>query len=480
MKKSILVLSASFLLLAVQAFQVQTRKQDTATAKHFISMMNKGEFKLVQSIFDTTMKQAAPEWKLRAIWTSFAKEAGKLTRELRDTTFTYGGYEIVVVTCEFENFTQDIRVVFDKGGQIAGFFFAARHAKEENGEKHSQLGGSPKGRAGSPAGTTNHISKDVTFKNEKANVTLAGTLTLPDSGSDFPAVLLVSGSGPNDRNETVAGHEIFRTLADYLTGHGIAVLRYDKRGVGESTGDYKTATTEDFASDALAGVSYLMNLRETDHEEIGLIGHSEGGEIAPIVADESPDVAFVVLMGAPGVPGYETIMDQVAAMARASGASDSSVNAELSIEKRFLDIVMSNKDSSSAAMEIVRLLVKEAKQDTSEAELAAGEALSPWYRAFISYNPAPALRKLKCPVLALWGSKDLQVPPSKNLPEVEKELKVGGNQDIKLIEIPGLNHLFQDAKTGLPSEYGMIKEDISPRALAFISNWILDRSRTRK
>ncbi len=462
-----------------------SQADNAESAREIIRMLDKGKYTEVISRFDSTMTKAAPEEKLRTIWTSLINQTGKLQEELSDTTIQYNGYEIVLVTCKFEKTVLDVKVIFDKESKIAGLFFAPHREIATGPETNSsntteQSGSADSLHEGAQPGNhkAEYISKDVTFENKKANVTLAGTLTIPDSKGTFPAVLLIPGSGPHDRDEAILGHKIFLVLADYLTRHGIAVLRVDKRGIGKSTGDYAATTTMDFASDALAGVNYLLTVKQVNHRKIGLIGHSEGGIIAPIVADESPNVAFVVLLGGPGVSGYKIILSQLAAIDRASGVSDSSVNAALAVEKKLLHIVMTEKDSAKAAGGLRRVLETELKQTSGEADANISQLLSPWYRSFLAYDPVPALRKLKCPVLAVWGSKDLQVPPAENMPAVEKALKSGRNKDFNVVEISGLNHLFQDAKTGSPLEYGSVKESISPRALEVITKWILKETRS--
>ncbi len=453
-------------LAAAQPAAAQTN--DVRSAREVITLMDKGEFKEITSMFDSTMKKAAPEERLRAIWTSLIGQTGELQQQLNDSTFQYGGYDIVIVTCKFQKSYLDVKVVFDKGGKVAGLFFLP-HRTPEGGDTSGPTNGQQSG----DSLTGHYVSQDVAFENEEAHITLAGTLTIPDSVGKFPAVLLIAGSGPHDRDETIFGHKPFLVLADYLTRHGIAVLRYDKRGVGKSTGDYAAATTTDFASDALAGVDYLMTLKAVDHGKIGLVGHSEGGMIAPVVADKSNHVAFIVLMAGPGVSGYRTILSQLALIDKASGLSDSAVAAAVSLEKKILRVVMTEKDSARAAATLRNILETEANQTPDAAEASIGQLLSPWYESFLAYDPAPALRKVKCPVLAIWGSKDLQVPPSENMPAMRKALKSGGNKSFKVVELQGLNHLFQDAQTGSPLEYGIIKETISPKALDVITNWIL-------
>src|SRR5665648_39344 len=303
-----------------------------------------------------------------------------------------------------------------------------------------------------------YIEEEAIYENKEAGITLAGTLTLPSGNGPFPAVLLITGSGPQDRNETIYNHSPFLVLADYLTRQDIAVLRVDDRGVGESTGDFSQATSEDFASDVLAGVEYLKTCKEIDPKKIGLIGHSEGGIIAPMVAVKSPDVAFIVLMAGTGLTGEEILYLQGALISRAMGVSEEDIikNRQLSDEK------------------------KEQIGDPEvflEAQLQS--LLSPWLKFFLTYDPKPILSKVKCPVLAINGEKDLQVPPKENLSTIEEYLKTGGNQNYTIKELPGLNHLFQTTQTGLPSEYAKIEETISPVALKIVGDWILEQTETK-
>jgi pimeloyl-ACP methyl ester carboxylesterase len=325
--------------------------------------------------------------------------------------------------------------------------------------------------------------EEVTFTNPEAGVTLAGTLTLPKSSGPFPAAVLITGSGPEDRDEMVFGHRPFLVLGDYLTRQGIAVLRYDDRGVGKSTGSFATATSTDFASDAKAAVAYLKTRKEIRADKIGLIGHSEGGVIAPMVAAESKDVAFIVLMAGTGVPGDQIILEQAALIAKAMGTSEKEVQEARAINRKAFDIIESGKDSATVASEL-RTLLLSAANTTAPTDTQTNEAringqikqiTSPWFRYFLAYDPRPALMKVRCPVLAINGEKDLQVSPKQNLPEIEAALREGGNTDFTVRELPGLNHLFQTAKKGTPDEYTEIEETISPTALTLIGDWILER-----
>ena len=314
----------------------------------------------------------------------------------------------------------------------------------------------------------------VAYDNAAAHVRLTGTLTLPRGPGPFPAVVLIAGSGAHARDETIFGHAVFLVLADHLTRHGIAVLRYDKRGLGGSGGDPATATSRDFASDAEAGVAFLKTRPEIDPRRIGLIGHSEGGVIAPMVAGEDPSVAFLVLMAGSAVPGDQIIMAQTRAIAAAAGAPEAVVEANAVVERKFLDAVMAAKDRASAEA-AARAVLKAAGLPDAAIEAQARAASSDWYRFFLAYDPAPALRGLRRPVLAVIGSKDLQVPAALNLPAFRAALK--SDPDAEILELSGLNHLFQTARTGAPSEYGEIEETFSPTALDVITDWILERAK---
>jgi pimeloyl-ACP methyl ester carboxylesterase len=326
--------------------------------------------------------------------------------------------------------------------------------------------------------------REVTYENKGAGVTLAGTLTLPRTGGPFPVVLLITGSGAQNRNEELMGHKPFLVLADYLTRRGIAVLRVDDRGVGQSTGQFKTATSLDFLGDVLAGVAYLKTVKEIDPRHIGLIGHSEGGMIAPLAAVKSPDVAFIVLMAGPGIPGDQLLALQQALIEKAQGMNDEIISKNSKIQEQVLAVAKSSLDSAAAAAKIHQIIKDGIAQMTEEekkqpayapemVEVSVQQVLSPWFRYFMTYDPRPTLEKVKCPVLAINGEKDLQVPPKQNLSAIEKYLKKAGNKDFTVKELPGLNHLFQTATTGSPDEYVKIEETISPSALSTISDWIL-------
>lgn len=332
-------------------------------------------------------------------------------------------------------------------------------------------------------------TEDITFTNPTANITLAGTLTKPKTGGPFPAVMLISGSGPQDRNEEILGHKPFLVLADHLTKKGIAVLRVDDRGVGKSTGEYLKATTQDLTTDALSGVAYLKSRKDIRPNQIGLAGHSEGGLIAPLAAIQSSDIAFIVMMAGPGVPGDRIIETQRKAIFEADKVSPALIEHNVTFLKQMCKIIKTEPNNAIAERHIreqyqkltskmsKKLLDEYAKIGISDPDAALNASLpmylSTWYRFFISHDPAETLKKVTCPTLAFIGEKDLQVPAKENLAAIKAAFQAGGNTQVVVTEIPKLNHLFQNAQTGSPTEYAKIEETFAPVALNLISDWIL-------
>jgi pimeloyl-ACP methyl ester carboxylesterase len=329
-------------------------------------------------------------------------------------------------------------------------------------------------------------SEPVRFDNERAGVTLAGTLTTPEGDGPFPGAVLVSGSGPQDRDETLMGHRPFLVLSDHLTRNGIAVLRYDDRGVAESSGDFSSATSKDFAGDALAATRFLA--ARPDVGPVGIVGHSEGGLIGPMAASASDDVAFVVMLAGPGITGVEILELQAALINRAEGAPEEMVERNRQTQRRLFEVVLDEPDPEAAAPRLratleaaIADLPEEVRQrmgasaDPENIEIQVQQVNSAWFRFFLMYDPRPTLEQLGVPVLALNGEKDLQVPAEENLSEIRAALERGGNPDATVTMLPSLNHLFQEATTGSISEYGRISQTMSPVALEAISSWILER-----
>lgn len=315
------------------------------------------------------------------------------------------------------------------------------------------------------------------FASADGKAQLAGVVTLPPGPGPFPAVALISGSGPQTRDEEIFGHKIYAVIADALSRRGIAVLRWDKRGLGQSTGDYKDATSADFAEDAEGAARWLRSRSEINPDRVGLLGHSEGGLIAPMVAGRDPKIAFVVLLAGPAVRGDQIILEQGRLIAAAMGAPNAVLDAQEGLQKRLFAAVAAAPDTASAdkaAREVLAQTPLSPDQIAAQARVAA----SPWFRWFLTYDPAPALKRLTIPTLALIGEKDLQVPPDRNLPALKAAL--AADPQVTVEAVPGVNHLFQTAKTGTPAEYVQIEETMAPAVLARVGDWILHASATTR
>lgn len=323
-------------------------------------------------------------------------------------------------------------------------------------------------------GKIKYSVEDVTFYNATAKIKLAGTLTKPKGKGPFPAVILVSGSGPQDRNEEMLGHKPFLVIANYLTNNGIAVLRFDDRGVGKSAGDFSKATTEDFATDVEAGIAFLKQQKGIDIQKIGIIGHSEGGMVAPMVAAKDTSLDFIVLLAGPGIFIKDLMLQQMEDITKSQGESDSAVASQIENNRQAFDILLNIPDNFDAKNKLIKLYKS---QDTtmSESEIrqAINQMVTPWFRYFITYNPQIVLEQTKCRVLAINGDKDLQVASKANLKGIETSLKSGGNKDFKIVEMTNMNHLFQTTSSGKISEYGQLEETFSPKVLELMKDWIL-------
>lgn len=338
-----------------------------------------------------------------------------------------------------------------------------------------------------PAGPFPYTAEEVRFENKGAGVTLAGTLTLPPGKGAFPAVVLITGSGPQNRDEEIFGHRSFLLIADALTRRGIAVLRYDDRGVGQSTGVFSKGTTADFATDVEAAVVWLRTRKEINPRRIGLLGHSEGGLIAPMVAARDEKIRFIVLLAGPGMRGEEVSLSSQQLIAQAAGAWNKQAQETIDMNRGAMDIVVRDslrmQHPDSLRVQLNAYFAQKAtefpvlKENPAIVSRAIAELSSPWTGYFLSYDPAPALEQVRCPVLALAGSKDVQVAPEDNLVAIGRALEKGGNRHLEVKEFPDLNHLFQECKTGLPAEYGTIEQTFSPVALEYLTNWVMKQAK---
>ncbi len=312
------------------------------------------------------------------------------------------------------------------------------------------------------------------------NIEIAGTLTWPSQGKGpFSVVVLVSGSGPQDRDETIFQHKPFAIWADKLTKRGLAVFRYDERGVGESTGTYSTATSEDFAADVNGILDELKKLPEISPNKLCIMGHSEGGLIAPMVAVNRKDVAAIVLLAGPSVPGAQIILNQSRVIAAASGIPTETLDEQekmlrllLGMEDKKIDD--QKEESMTQSFENFMDKLGDAIQgDTMEA--AKKQFEQPWFKFFLKYDPQGPLRKIQTPILAVFGSKDLQVTPALNVTPMREALEASGNKDYAIVELEGLNHLFQRCTTGSPSEYVLIEQTLDEAVLKTVSDWLVER-----
>jgi uncharacterized protein len=462
MKKKIVTL----LLISVFGICCSVFPQDTPIpefTKNALSEILSENFSALYARFDEKMKAAMPEDTLKETLKTLFIQVGSFKSQVSFLHKKSGDYDIFTATCQFEIAALDIELVFNPQQKISGLFFKPAASTIQK-------------RPQNPKKPYPYHEEEVIFESRESGIKLSGTLTFPESGGPFPAVVLISGSGAQDRNEELMGHKPFLVLSDYLTRHGIAVLRFDDRGVGGSTTGSSGDTTDNFAIDVMGGTSYLKTRKEIDSKNIGLIGHSEGGMIAPLVAAKSSDIAFIVMMAGTGVPGEDILKLQGELIMRANGAPEEMIKENARVQKVMLDIIKTTTDK-----EIAKEKIREALSDLGPGKLDAIQTqlyttMSPWMRFFINFDPKTALEKVKCPVLALNGEKDLQVSPAQNLPEIEKALIAGKNKDYKIIELPGLNHLFQTCKTGSVAEYAQIEETISPNVLELITSWILEHA----
>ncbi len=329
-----------------------------------------------------------------------------------------------------------------------------------------------------------YAEEEVEFTN--GDIRLAGTLTVPAGAGPFPAAVMITGSGPQNRDEELFGFKPFRIIADHLARAGIAVLRYDDRGVGGSSGNIATATSADFARDVLAAVDLLKQRKDIDSGRIGVIGHSEGGMVGPIAA-QSGELAFVVMLAGPALSGADTLLDQGARVLRAGGATEEDLKKQRELQEQMFEAIRSGDGWDAVKAGIasqVRASVEKlpAEQRTAianvddyvnaQVQAQVNQLQSAWFRYFVDYDPVPALEALKVPTLAVFGELDLQVPPDVNRPAMEQAFVDGGNGQYRIVTLKGANHLFQKASTGSPAEYASLEKAFVPELLPLITDWI--------
>lgn len=368
--------------------------------------------------------------------------------------------------------------------------------KERNPEMNKKVEQAPTPqphRPQTPQPPFPYTREEVSYENKDRGITLSGTLSLPNSREPFPVVILIAGMGSNDRDYSMLGHKLFLVMADYLVCHGIAVLCFDKRGVGKSTGTYSmNLTSKDFADDVLASIEYLKTRKDINIKHIGLLGHSEGAIIASMVGSQSKDVSFLILLAGNVLTNIMEIVDQIALQLRADGASQEMITSDNRIRKELLEIVKQEPNFERAskymhqAVSNYWITLAKEKQEALEkipfaitntkADSYIAMFNSPWYRYFLNYNPVTTLEKITIPVLALNGDTDFITSSEKNLPIIARALQEADNQDYTIIALRKMNHWFQECQTGALAEYSTIEETISPKVLKLIAEWIVEQA----
>lgn len=344
-------------------------------------------------------------------------------------------------------------------------------------------------RPQTPKPPFSYKSEDIIYSNADKTLSYGATITIPEGAGHFPAAVMITGSGVQNRDEDILGHKLFAVIADYLTRNGFIILRVDDRGMGKSTGKFNEATSADFANDVNAGVDYLLSRPEVDKMKLGLIGHSEGGMIAPMVATQRKDINFIVLLAGPGVKIIDLMTEQGGAVIRSSGASEKAVEAYKPLYNAMATAIVNASDTTTALASVKKLMadwtgktnktllrelgMKDEKSQNDIAVSLVRTMSSKWFKYFLSFDPQSWLQKLNCKVLGLNGDKDIQVISKQNLPGIEKALKKSKSPLYETKELPGLNHLFQHCKKCTVEEYGELEETFSPAALKIMADWLI-------
>ncbi|MBI4876463.1 MAG: alpha/beta hydrolase [Acidobacteria bacterium] len=395
--------------------------------------------------------------------TTVSEQGGQVRLELRPLSASFEG--------RFNKEGTEIAGEWSQGGAALPLVF-----KRSSAEKLA--------RPQEPKKPYPYREEEVVVENKAGGVKLAGTLTLPNGQGPFPAVILLTGSGSQDRNESVFGHRPFLVLADHLTRQGLAVLRTDDRGAGGSTGSLGASSYEDLTGDALASIEFLKARKEIDAKRIGLAGHSEGSAIGILAAGRSAEVTFLALIAGPGVSGEKLMYEQSKTIARLPGGGERAAALNRKLQEAMFAAVKRGAAEKELREAIQAFAAAANEEDRALASkmAAAGDKqvpflLSPAFRSLLMFDPAPALAKVRCPLLALFGERDSQVPPALNLAPLAAALEASGNADYSITKLPALNHLFQTSKTGLPTEYAAIEETFAPAALNAISAWVLNHTK---
>ncbi len=475
------LVASTFLTLAVSTGAAAAPTQDAeATATALPAELD--------GIWEGTLDVGA--MKLRLVFRISIEESGRVTATIDSPDQGAFGLPVDEVTFEEGRVKLAMRALAasyegkpdTEWTQLSGRFTQAGHAIRLD-LAHVEAP-SERARPQTPEPPFPYEEQEVEYRNDADDITIAGTLTLPEGEAAVPAVLLVTGSGAQDRDETIFDHKPFAVIADYLTRRGIAVLRVDDRGIGGTSPGDPAATSVDLSRDVEAGVDFLLGHTRVRDDAIGILGHSEGGMIGPMVAARRDDVAFLVMLAGPGMPCGDLLVEQSSLLMRAGGAPEEAVAQNVKTQRALFALM--NDDSldtaelHAKAREVLQAdtnmpIDPTARKTTLDAQLR--QVTSPWFRYFVRYDPAPVLEKVTCPVLALNGELDLQVPCNANLAGIATALRKAGNTDFQALALPKLNHLFQECEVGTVAEYAQIETTIEERVLEKIATWITDRTK---
>lgn len=443
----------------------------TRKAEQCFAWLKADQIGSLRALFTAEMTAAIPEGKLKGTWIGLEGRFGELKDSGPTTIFQRGnGLVAVKIPLRFPLMALDLFLVFNPEGQLAGLRI------------NPSVGGYGK-RPQTPKAPFPYASEDVVFTNPKDGGQFAGSLTFPKGTGPYPTALLITGSGSQDRDETIFDHKPFLVIADHLTRNGFAVLRVDDRGAGKTTATTAGATVELHATDARAAIAFLKTRKEVDPRKIGVIGHSEGGIIASLVAAGNADVAFVVSLAGTGIRGAELMPLQVAAGLKAAEPVTQEVLAAVMAQQaKLMQLIVEGANETTLRAALADALRQGAKLvkgiTLTDEEVKAGveqqiKALtSPWYVSFVRLDPASYWARVTCPILALNGTLDTQVPADVNLAAIAAAAQKGGNKHLTTRALKGLNHLFQNAKTGALDEYATLEETFDPAVLTLMSDWL--------
>lgn len=425
--------------------------------KEFIQNFFAKKYEVAVPYFQEKLQKQLDAKTLEQLGTQLQSQIGDLVKINSTRSQSSGENKIIFYNSDFTNGNFDVQVAFDAQGKIGGFHVLP-------GQKEDTP------RPQTPKPPFSYQTEDVTFKNEIQGNLLAGTIARPNDKKDTPIFVLITGSGPQNRDEELFGHRPFAVIADYLAKNGIATLRIDDRGMGQSEKGKDNPTIEDFATDINTAVDFLA---KNGYTNIGMIGHSEGGIIAPMVALQNKKVKRIIMLAGPGVPGLEMSLLQSRKIMETEGMTKDYIEKTSSFNKSILEFAVNYKGNSLE--KDLTALVQKLNPSLSEvnANQIAKSVDNSEMSSILKSKPEQYLSKLKIPVLALNGSLDVQVLPKENLAAIKLALTKAGNKKFEIVEVPGVNHLFQTAKTGSPNEYAQIEESFSPKVLELMKNWIL-------